>query len=257
MKKHPKIEIPQKPKFAGFAPGAMKFFRQLRNNNHRDWFLKQKTRYETTLLAPMQALVFELGDRLADAGLPLAPNRKFPVMRIYRDVRFSANKTPYKTAISAYLRRSGEGVHAGGVFLQFSDTERFVAMGFWLPERELLNAWRQRIASKPAEFLKMTAALHKNGYSLDGEGALRRLPRGFDAYATSPVAEYLKLNSFFVMQEISEAQLRSRKLVEDVVKFAVATRALLAYGWKVEHGLPKSTHSHFDCRTGRPAPRLS
>lgn len=246
MNKHAKIAIPKAPKFTGFAPDAMKFFRQLRNNNHRDWFLKQKTRYETTLLAPMQALLFELGDRLADAGLPLAPNRKFPVMRIYRDVRFSANKTPYKTAISAYLRRGGEGVHAGGVFLQFSDKEKFVAMGFWLPERELLHAWRQRIASKPTEFLKMTAVLHKSGHSLDGEGALRRLPRGFDTHAESPVAEYLKLNSFFVIQEMSDAQLRSAKLVGDVLKFAVATRALLEYGWEVEADLPKSTRSHFD-----------
>jgi uncharacterized protein (TIGR02453 family) len=245
-KKKTATKIEAVPKFAGFAPDATKFFRQLRNNNHRDWFLKQKTRYETTLLAPMQALVFELSDRLADVGLPLAANRKFPVMRIYRDVRFSANKTPYKTAISAYLRRGGQGVHAGGVFLQFSDKERFVAMGFWLPERELLNAWRARIASKPNEFLKMTAALHNHGHSLDGEGALRRLPRGFDAHAHSPIAEYLKLNSFFVMQEISEAQLRSAKLVELALKFAVATRPLLEYGWKVEAGVPPSQTSHFE-----------
>jgi uncharacterized protein (TIGR02453 family) len=245
-KKKTPVAIEMPPKFAGFAPDAMKFFRRLRNNNHRDWFLKNKEHYETALVAPMRALVFEVADGLTDAGLPLAPNRKSPVMRIYRDVRFSANKTPYKTAISAYLRRGGEGVHAGGVFLQFSDKEKFIAMGFWLPERELLRAWRQRIASKPQEFLKMTAALHKNSHSLDGEGALRRLPRGFDAHAASPVAEYLKLSSFFVAQEVSESQLRSGKLVADVVKFAEATRPLLEYGWKVEADLPKSVRSHFD-----------
>jgi uncharacterized protein (TIGR02453 family) len=243
-KSGPKIDIT--PKFAGFAPDAMKFFRRLRNNNHRDWFLKHKEHYETVLVAPMRALVFEIADALSDAGIPITPNHKSPVMRIYRDVRFSANKTPYKTAISAYLRRGGEGVHAGGVFLQFSDKERFIAMGFWLPERELLNAWRHRIASKPKEFLKMTATLHKHGHSLDGEGALRRLPRGFDAHAQSPVAEYLKLNSFFVMEEVSEAQLRSGKLVADVRKFAAATRPLLEYGWKVEADLPKSVRAHFD-----------
>lgn len=246
----PKKKVAKKidtaPNFRGFAPDAMKFFRQLRNNNHRDWFLKKKLHYETTLLTPMQALVFELSDRLADVGLPLAANRKFPVMRIYRDVRFSANKTPYKTAISAYLRRGGQGVHSGGVFLQFSDKERFVAMGFWLPERELLNAWRARIAAKPAEFQKVLAALHKHGHSLDGEGALRRLPRGFDAHAKSPIAEYLKLNSFFVMQEISETQLRSAKLVEIALKFAVATRPLLEYGWKVEAIIPPSQTEHFE-----------
>jgi|HubBroStandDraft_2_1064218.scaffolds.fasta_scaffold213205_2 uncharacterized protein (TIGR02453 family) len=245
-KKKAAVKIEAPPKFVGFAPDAMNFFRQLRNNNHRDWFLKKKDHYETTLLAPMRALVFEVADRLDDAGLPLAANRKFPVMRIYRDVRFSANKTPYKTAISAYLRRGGQGVHSGGVFLQFSDKERFVAMGFWLPERELLNAWRARIAAKPAEFQKVLAALHKHGHSLDGEGSLKRLPRGFDAHAKSPVAEYLKLNSFFVMQDVSQAQLRSAKLVDLILKFAASTRPLLDYGWKVEAGVPPSQTEHFE-----------
>jgi uncharacterized protein (TIGR02453 family) len=231
--------VPHVRKFSGFAPGAMDFFRRLRSNNHREWFAKQKATYESTLVAPMQALVFEVADRLSDAGLPLEPNRKSAVMRIYRDVRFSANKTPYKTAISAYLRRGGQGVHSGGIFLQFSDKERFVGMGFWLPERELLHGWRTAMASRPKDFLKMTAALHKSGHSLDGEGAMRRLPRGFDAHAESPVAEYLKLTSFFVMQEISKGQLTSAKLAADVAKFAAATRVLIEYGWKIEATLPK------------------
>ena len=118
-KKKTAAKIEKAPRFTGFAPDAMKFFRQLRNNNHRDWFLKKKDHYETTLLAPMRALVFEVADRLDDAGLPLAANRKFPVMRIYRDVRFSANKTPYKTAISAYLRRGGQGFIRAACFCSF------------------------------------------------------------------------------------------------------------------------------------------
>ena len=168
-------------KFSGFAPDAMNFFKKLRSNNRREWFAKKKDYYESSLMAPMAALVLDLGEALAEDGLDLSANPKSPVMRIYRDVRFSANKTPYKTAISATLRRGGQKVHDGGLFLQFSDKERFIAMGYWRPERDMLHAWRTRMITKPAEFLKITAALKKSGYPLYIEEAARRMPRGFES----------------------------------------------------------------------------
>ncbi len=188
-------------KFSGFAPNAMDFFRRLRNNNEREWFAGQKATYEETLVAPMQALVFELADRLSDLRIPIEPNRKSAVMRIYRDVRFSANKTPYKTAISAYLRRGGEGVHSGGIFLQFSDKERFVGMGFWLPERELLHAWREAIASRPKEFLKMDGGrCTRMGIRWMGKARCGGCRAGLTLMRGRRWLSTLKLTSFFVMK---------------------------------------------------------
>jgi uncharacterized protein (TIGR02453 family) len=233
MKKKSKIKIEKTPKFAGFAPGALDFFRKLRNNNHRDWFLKQKESYETTLVAPMTALVFEVAARVGDAGLPLLPKRKAPVMRIYRDIRFSKNKTPYKTHISAFMRREGLMVHSGGLYFTFSDKENYVAAGFWQPEREALHAWRQKIAAKPAEFQKLVKTLKKAGYEFEAEGTLKRLPRGFDTHAGSPHAKYLMFTSFVVMKEIPKAALSSPKLAAEITKFALVARPLLEFGWKI------------------------
>jgi uncharacterized protein (TIGR02453 family) len=235
-------------KFSGFAPGALNFFKKLRSNNRREWFAKKKDYYESTLMAPMAALVLDLGELLAEDGLDLSANPKSPVMRIYRDVRFSANKTPYKTAISATLRRGGQKVHDGGLFIQFSDKERFIAMGYWRPERDVLHAWRSRMTTKPAEFLKIAAGLKKSGYPLYVEEAKRRMPRGFEMHAGSHLESYLKLTSFFAMKEIAPRDLHSPKLVHQFRAFARDTRPLVEYGWAIEASLPRraSTFEPFD-----------
>jgi uncharacterized protein (TIGR02453 family) len=235
-------------KFFGLAPGALNFFKKLRSNNRREWFAKKKDYYESTLMAPMAALVLDLGELLAEDGLDLSANPKSPVMRIYRDVRFSANKTPYKTAISATLRRGGQKVHDGGLFIQFSDKERFIAMGYWRPERDVLHAWRSRMTTKPAEFLRIAAGLKKSGYPLYVEEAKRRMPRGFELHAGSHLEPYLKLTSFFAMKEIAPRDLHSPKLVHQFRAFARDTRPLVEYGWAIEASLPRraSTFEPFE-----------
>jgi uncharacterized protein (TIGR02453 family) len=235
-------------KFSGFAADAMNFFKKLRSNNRREWFARKKDYYESSLMAPMAALVLNLGEHLAEDGLDLSANPKSPVMRIYRDVRFSANKTPYKTAISATLRRGGQKVHDGGLFLQFSDKERFIAMGYWRPERDVLHAWRTRMTTKPAEFLKIAASLKKSGYPLYVEEAKRRMPRGFEMHAGSRLEPYLKLTSFFAMKEFPARDLHSPNLLKQMRAFARDTRALVEYGWAIEASLPRraSTFEPFE-----------
>lgn len=241
-KKSTKASLPDaRAKFSGFAPDAMSFFKKLRSNNRREWFAKKKDYYESSLMAPMAALVLDLGEALAEDGLDLSANPKSPVMRIYRDVRFSANKTPYKTAISATLRRGGQKVHDGGLFIQFSDKERFIAMGYWRPERDMLHAWRTRMTTKPAEFRKIMAGLKKAGFPLYVEEAKRRMPRGFEAHAGSDLELYLKLTSFFAMKEIPARDLHSPNLLKQMRAFARDTRPLVEYGWAIEASLPRRT----------------
>lgn len=219
--------------FEGFAPDALDFFRRLRRNNRREWFLKQKATYESTLVAPMTLLLEDVTARLEDAGIPLAPNRKSPVLRIYRDIRFSNDKSPYKTLISASLYPHGSKINEGVLYTSFSDKECYSASGFWQPERPVLHAWRQRIAAKPKEFQAIHRTIVNAGHDFYWKASLKRLPRGFDEFAESPIAKYLKLTSFIVLRDISNREVTSPKLAEALAKFGIQTRGLLEFGWSI------------------------
>jgi uncharacterized protein (TIGR02453 family) len=219
--------------FRGFAPGAFDFFRRLRRNNRREWFLKHKAAYESTLVAPMKRLLEDVAERLEDAGIPLAPNRKSPVLRIYRDIRFSNDKSPYKTLISASLYREGSKINEGVLYISFSDKERFAAAGFWQPERPVLHSWRERIVARPKEFEAVHRAIVKAGHDFQWTEVLKRLPRGYLAHTESPIAKYLKLTSFIVVRPITSRELRSSKLPAEIAKFAIQMKSLMEFGWGV------------------------
>ena len=225
--------MPERKHFEGFAPGALDFFRRLRRNNRRDWFLKQKTAYESTLVAPMKLLLEDIAERLAYAKIPLAPNRKSPVLRIYRDIRFSNDKSPYKTLISASLYRDGSKTNEGVLYISFSDKECFAASGFWQPERPVLHAWRERIAAKPKEFQAIHGAILKAGHDFVWTETLKRLPRGFDTHYDAPFAKYLKLTSFIVVRPITSGEATSPSLPAEIAKFAIQTKALMEFGWSM------------------------
>lgn len=232
MKK--KTSLLHEPKhFEGFAPGALDFLRRLRRNNRREWFLKQKAAYETTLVAPMKLLLEDIAERLADEGIPLAPNRKSPVLRIYRDIRFSNDKSPYKTLISASLYREGSKINEGVLYISFSDKECFAAAGFWQPDRPVLHSWRERIVARPKEFESVHRAILRARHDFVWTEVLKRLPRGYDTHAESPIAKYLKLTSFIVVRRIASRETTSAKLPAEIAKFAIQTNALMEFGWRV------------------------
>jgi uncharacterized protein (TIGR02453 family) len=218
--------------FQGFAPEAFDFFRRLRRNNRREWFLKQKAAYESILVAPMKLLLRDIAERLAQARLPLAPNRKSPVLRIYRDIRFSNDKSPYKTLISASLYRDGSKINEGVLYISFSDKERFAAAGFWQPERPVLQSWRERMVARPKEFEAVHRAILQAGYDFEWTEALKRLPRGYDAHSESSIAKYLKLTSFIVVRPITSREATSPKLPAEVAKFAIQMKSLMEFGWR-------------------------
>ena len=96
--------------FAGFGPGTFTFLADLAANNDRDWFRDHADAYEREVRAPSIAFVTDLGNELADRGLPLRANPKHSLFRIHRDVRFSRDKSPYKTNAGAVLTRDGRKV---------------------------------------------------------------------------------------------------------------------------------------------------
>ncbi len=224
-------------RFEGFPAGALPWLRRLKKNNDRAWFAERKAEYERLLLGPMLLLVEELGAALAEAGLPMRAPAKAPVFRIYRDIRFSNDKSPFKTNIASVLHREGSKRLDGIVYLHVDPEGSFAAAGFWQPEKAALNRWRERIAEEPAPLLRIHGET-----PLDQEDTLARMPRGYEQHGTAPHAHLLRLKSFVVREPIAPESLASRKALEQAVVFARKAAPLLRYGWEFD----RAAHTRVD-----------
>lgn len=131
-------------RFPGFPPEALRFLRALKRNNRREWFQPRKEQFESLVKAPMLALVAELNADLMKFAPEYVTDPKKSVFRIYRDVRFSSDKRPYKTNIAASFHR--RGVEGGGLYFSVSADEVEVAAGIYHPSREVTLAVRQHVA---------------------------------------------------------------------------------------------------------------
>lgn len=164
-----------------FSPEALQFLRGLARNNRRDWFDARKPIYERELKAPMLALIEEINGELVDfAPEHIRPAQKC-MFRIYRDTRFSPDKTPYKKHISAWWARQGlEKKSGGGFYFHLSAKELIVAAGVYMPEREQLLAIRNYLLEHHEEFrrLQKDRKLQRLMGEFDGL-RLTRPPKGF------------------------------------------------------------------------------
>jgi uncharacterized protein (TIGR02453 family) len=220
--------------FAGFSPDALKFLRDLAKNNDRVWFLPRKQIYETELLAPLQSLVAAVTDALRKAKIPIGADPTRSTFRIYRDIRFSPDKRPYKTNLGAYLPSEGTRDKPGGLYIHIQPKESFAAIAFYELDKPELQRWRTEMAKNPKRFQSMLQALERNGLKLSVEHeALKRMPRGFESSADSPIARYFRLGSFTVGEELSDKDVTSKKLIERVVGLAKKAKPLLDYGRSV------------------------
>ena len=164
-----------------FSNEAIKFLRGLKRNNDRVWFDERKAIYERELKAPMLALIGEINEAMLDfAPMHVRPPQKI-MMRIYRDIRFSKNKQPYKTHVSAWWVREGlEKTSGGGFYFHMSPEEVFVAAGVYMPEREQLLAIRRYLAEHHEEFRRLMKAKKLRTLMTEFDGAsLTRAPKGF------------------------------------------------------------------------------
>jgi uncharacterized protein (TIGR02453 family) len=170
-----------------FSLETMKFLRGLARNNDREWFEARRDVYERAVRAPMLALVEEINHAMEGPKLDgFAPEHvrtpQKTVLRIYRDIRFSKNKMPYKTHMSAWWSRRGmEKTSGGGYYLQISPKEVMVAAGVYMPERAQLLQIRTWMAEHHAEYRKLlkTAKGKKLGFGDVESHALTRMPKGF------------------------------------------------------------------------------
>ncbi|MEL6157913.1 MAG: TIGR02453 family protein [Cyanobacteria bacterium J06627_32] len=218
------------PTFPGFKPAAFEFLQAIEANNNREWFQAQKQTYHQDVRNPFIAFMEAASNRLDGSGLNLRGGKQ-SVFRIYRDVRFSKDKTPYKTHLGGVLSYSGTKKDTRGViYIQFGIDGGFVAAGFYQPGSQQLGAIRTAIAESPEEVLNLAKALSDRGLPLQATESLKRMPRGFESFANSEVANLLKMKGYIIRQGLTPALWRSHAVVETVAQFAHSAYPWLAFG---------------------------
>jgi len=217
--------------FAGFGPKALPFFKALAFHQSREWFEANRETYESAIKGPMGELVEDVAERLGQAKIPIKGDRKASLFRIHRDVRFSANKDPYKTHAAAVLTRTGDKNDPGVLYFHLSPEECFFGAGFHLPEPDKLARLRGAAVRSPKAFKAMMAKLEKAGLALSAEDWLKRAPRGFEAVGDLKIAAALRLKSMVCLRPAPEAAIASPALVDDFCAFARDALPLLKWGW--------------------------
>ncbi|GAB5517922.1 MAG: DUF2461 domain-containing protein [Rhodothermales bacterium] len=226
------------PPFPGFRPEAFAFLSDLKEHNDREWFKPRKATFDDELKWPLQCLIADTSRQARERGLPLQGDPKKSAFRIYRDTRFSKNKAPYKTHVSGVLSRSGSKKEPGGLYVHIEPGNVFAGAGFWAPETPLLRQWRTRMTDDPEAFLHMVEMLEGHGLTMSHRDTLKRMPRGFEAAADTPIADYLKWKSFFVMKEFGDAAPQSPAFTEQVVDIIEQSLPLLTFGWEIMDDAP-------------------
>lgn len=220
--------------FSGFKPDALQFLADLADNNSREWFKPRKSEYERLIKEPLEALCVALADRFEALGLPLRADPKRSPFRIYRDVRFSRDKSPYKTWQGAdfpWVDSDDDTTRprgAVGGYFHLAPGDIFLGGGMWHPERARLAAFRERIERDPNAVLK---AIEDDRFrsvfgSVTGE-ALTRNPRGFPK--DHPYSYLLRLKDVTFRRRLSDRDVGSPKLPDRIASDLDAARPVLRF----------------------------
>ncbi len=189
-----------------FTPKFFKFLRDLRENNNREWFNDHKSRYEDDVKDPALRFISDFGPHLEKISRHFTADPR-PVggsmFRIYRDVRFSKNKAPYKTAVGIQFRhRAGRDAHAPGFYLHLGPGEIFAAAGLWHPDGPTLKAIRDGLVADPAGWKRiMSGKAFRSGFELGGD-SLKRPPKGYDP--EHPLIDDLKRKDFIAHTPLTQ-----------------------------------------------------
>jgi uncharacterized protein (TIGR02453 family) len=188
-----------------FTSHSLRFLRALKRNNRRDWFNAHRDDYEAHICAPMTAIVVRLAEDFREFGPEFVASPKTSMYRIYRDVRFSENKAPYKTHVAANFPTRGLPKHEGaGLYFHVSADEVWIGGGMYAPPAPQLQAVREHIAanSRRLRTLVESPAFRRDVGALEGD-RLQRVPRGFSK--DHDAVEYLKFRQFLAGREFEPA----------------------------------------------------
>lgn len=207
-------------RFTNFSPRALTFLRGLKKNNRKEWFEAHRDEYERQLKSPLAALIEEIDVALAEIAPEIVGSPKKSAFRIYRDVRFSKDKSPYKTHVACWFfhmdvgtRMQSEAVHGGaGFYLHLSPGECFCGGGIWMPPRAALHKIRSALVDDVEgwEAIVKGRRFRQRFGALDEEGMLTRLPRGYAA--DHPAGEWLRYQSFTAGAALTDQEVTSPRL---------------------------------------------
>ena len=218
--------------FAGLPKDYFAFFNELKLNNNREWFNDNKPRFKESVQEPLAAFVEAMAPRLKKISKHFVADPRLhggSVFRIYKDVRFSKDKSPYKTHGGVQFRHArGNDAHAPGFYIHLAPDEIFYGGGVWHPPAPQLLQIREAIRDKGKPWTSATtgAAFKKRFKGVRGEG-LTRPPRGFDG--DHPLIEDIKRKSFFAMTEGKPAQAKKPAFADDVAAAMTDSKPLMKF----------------------------
>jgi len=217
--------------FSGFPAQTLEFLTALARHNERAWFDANRHRYETLVREPALAFIEQMAPRLqpiSDQFNALARKSGGSLMRVYRDTRFSREKTPFKTNIGIQFRhRLGRDVHAPGFYLHIEPDDCFIGAGIWHPAPPVLARIRDFIADNPAGW--QGALTHKplhRAFRLAGD-SLTRPPRGYPA--DHPLIEDLKRKDFIALKPFDPTRIHSPRFPDFVARGFADAAPLVRY----------------------------
>ena len=204
--------------FAGFSRDAITFMEDLARNNDRAWFQPRKAEYERLLKEPMEELCLALADRFEERGIPLLADPRRSPFRIYRDTRFSADKSPYKEHLAASFAwteggDAGDRSEGGGGYFNFQPGQMYVGGGMYRPDRTRLEAFREAVRDEPD---RVRAALEDPGFVAEFGGIephdepLKRVPPGYPA--DHPMADLFRWKDLVFGRRLSDDEVLSPDL---------------------------------------------
>lgn len=208
---------------------TLKFIKDVAENNNREWFAANKDVYEGAK-ADVLALVAKLIPELAkvDPLLSAEADPKKSLLRIYRDVRFSKNKDPYKNNFGIWFSAKSKGGNEPGYYLHIQPGKSFIAGGYWMPEAPHLKLIRQEIDYNIGDFKEIINAKDfKKNFKLGFDNSLKNAPKGYDP--EDPNIEFLKLKSFEAITKIDDEEFFKPDLVNKLINSFKTVQPLVAF----------------------------
>ncbi len=219
--------------FAGFPKDFFAFFEELAANNDRTWFEANKPRYKEVVVGSMSAFIEAMAPRLAKISPRFVADPRptgGSMFRIYRDVRFSKDKRPYKENAGCHFRQVlGKGAHAPGFYVHFEPARVFFGGGLWLPSSENLRKVREAIAGDPGSWRKIASAKTFKAAFPDGVAgdSLKRPPAGFDA--AHPCIDDIKRKTFYAIRPSTPQAAQSPVFLDEVETALRTAKPLMAF----------------------------
>jgi uncharacterized protein (TIGR02453 family) len=214
-----------------FSPDLFRFLRQLKRHNDRAWFASNRERYERDVRGPLLRFIAEAAQPLARISPAVNADARpasGSMFRIWRDTRFSKDKTPFKTHAAAHFRhRAGRDVHAPGFYLHLEPANVFFGAGIWHPDAEPLGAIRRGIVENAELWKRITRSrAFRRACYWDGDSA-KRVPAGIDPH--HPLIEDLLRKDFTVLAEVTEKDALRSDFLDRFVRFCRAVSGLNAF----------------------------